>query len=80
MEEYLTTKELSGRIKYKPGTLRNLIWKKVLLENVHFVRPTPRKILFVWSRIEAWLHSKDIIEPNNHGSNKKNQTDSLINI
>jgi hypothetical protein len=80
MEEYLTTKELSGRIKYKPGTLRNLVWKKVLLENVHFVRPTPRKILFMWSRIEAWLHSRQIIEPNCQGSNGKGQTESLINI
>ncbi len=80
MEEYLTTKELSERIKLAPGTIRNLVWKKVLLENVHFVRPTPRKILFKWSRIEDWLHNRPIIEPNCHGPNDKGQTQGLINI
>ena len=80
MEEYLTTKELSGRIKLAPGTIRNLVWKKVFQENVHFLRPTPRKILFMWSRIEAWLHSKENMEPDSHSSNKGSQTESLINI
>jgi hypothetical protein len=56
MELYLTTKELSKRIKMTPGTIRNLVWKKELRENVHYVKPTPRKILFVWSEIEAWMH------------------------
>ncbi len=55
METYLDVKELSERIKMSPGTLRNLIWKKVLVEGVHYVKPTPRKILFVWSAVEAWM-------------------------
>lgn len=55
MEEYLSVKELSCRIKMKPGTIRNLIWKRVLLEGVHFIKPTPRKILFVWSAVEEWM-------------------------
>ena len=57
MEEYLTTKELSKKIKMTPGTIRNLVWKKELKENVHYVKPTPRKILFVWSAIEGWLYA-----------------------
>jgi hypothetical protein len=56
MEHYLTTDELSARIKMTPGSIRNLIWKKQLREGVHFVKPTGRKILFIWSAIEAWLH------------------------
>ena len=55
-EQYLTTKELSKRIKMAQGTIRNLVWKNELKENVHYVKPTPRKILFVWSEIESWLH------------------------
>jgi hypothetical protein len=55
MMEYLTTTELSHRIKMAPGTIRNLVWKGELEENVHYVKPTPRKLLFVWSAIEAWL-------------------------
>ena len=57
MEQYLTMKELSDKIKMTPGTIRNLVWKKELKENVHYVKPTPRKILFVWSAIEGWLYA-----------------------
>ena len=55
MEQYLTTEELSKRIKMPPGSIRNLVWKNELKLNVHYVKPTPRKILFVWSGIEKWL-------------------------
>ncbi|WP_319409503.1 hypothetical protein [uncultured Desulfosarcina sp.] len=55
MEQYLTTEELSERIKMPPGSIRNLIWKEELKLNIHYVKPTPRKILFVWSAIEKWL-------------------------
>jgi len=65
MEEYLTTKELSERIKMTVGTIRNLVWKGTLKEKIHYVKPTPRKLLFKWSGIEDWLnhgygnHSED---------------------
>jgi hypothetical protein len=58
MEEYLTAKELAARIKMAPGTVRNLVWRKVLTENIHYLKPTPKKVLFIWSAIEAWLHGK----------------------
>jgi len=58
MEEYLTTQELSDRIKMAPGTIRNLVWKRTLREGVHYVKPSARKLLFVWSRIEQWLYSQ----------------------
>ncbi len=56
MEEYLTTTELSERIKMKPGTIRDLVWKDKLKINTHYFKPTPRKLLFIWSAIEKWLH------------------------
>ena len=73
MEEYLTTKELSKKIKMTEGTIRNLVWKKELKENVHYVKPTARKILFVWSAIEGWLYA---------GRQKRaaERVNSLINI
>lgn len=71
MEEYLTTSELSQRIKMTPGTIRNLVWRKTFTEGVHFVKPSARKLLFVWSRIEQWLHGVSHISP---------QPKSLINI
>ena len=72
MEEYLTITELSSRIKMSPGTIRNLVWKNELIENVHYVKPTPRKLLFVWSAIEKWLYGKPVAN--------SVQGNSLINI
>ena len=72
MEKYLTTAELSARIKMAPGTIRNLVWKNELKENTHYVKPTRGKLLFVWSEIETWLHGKPEKNPV-HGKN-------LINI
>ena len=50
---YLTTEELSVRIKYDPRTIREQMKDSVLLEGVHYIRPFGgRKILYIWERIE----------------------------
>ena len=50
---YLTTDELSARIKYDIRTIRERLKDSVLLEGVHYIRPFGgRKILFIWERIE----------------------------
>ena len=50
---YLTTEELSSRIKYDPATIRNQLKDNVLIEGVHYIRPFGgRKILFIWEQIE----------------------------
>lgn len=52
-QTYLTTDELSERIKYDPRTIRERLKDSVLLEGVHYIRPFGgRKILFVWENIE----------------------------
>ena len=49
---YLTTDELSSKIKYDARTIRERLKDSVLLEGVHYIRPFGgRKILFVWDRI-----------------------------
>jgi hypothetical protein len=51
---YLTTDELSERIKYDPRTIRNQLKDSVLLEGVHYFRPLGgRKILYIWETIES---------------------------
>ena len=65
MEEYLTTKELSDRIKMTPGTIRNLVWKGEFKENIHFVKPTPGKLLFIWNDIKAWMFKRSSSNPGN---------------
>jgi hypothetical protein len=53
MQTYLTTDELSARIKYDVKTIRNTLKDSVLIEGRHYIRPFGgRKILFVWETIE----------------------------
>ena len=50
---YLTTDELSSRIKYDSRTIRDRFMNSVLFEGVHYIRPFGgRKILFIWEKIE----------------------------
>ena len=50
---YLTTEELSERIKYDPRTIRQRLKDSVLLEGIHYIRPFGgRKILYIWEVIE----------------------------
>jgi hypothetical protein len=52
-QTYLTTAELSARIKYDSRTIREHMKDSVLLEGVHYIRPFGgRKILYVWEAIE----------------------------
>lgn len=52
-QTYLTTEELSGRIKYDPRTIRERLKDSVLIEGVHYIRPFGgRKILYIWEAIE----------------------------
>jgi hypothetical protein len=58
-EEYLTTFELSDRIKMAPGSIRNLVWKNKFKLNVHYFKPTG-KLLFIWSEVQTWLQEHPI--------------------
>lgn len=50
---YLTTEELSERIKYDARTIRDRLKDSVLLEGRHYFRPFGgRKILYIWEHIE----------------------------
>ena len=51
---YLTTEELSSRIKYDVRTIRDRLKDSVLLEGRHYIRPfNGRKILFIWEVIQS---------------------------
>jgi len=75
-DEYLTTTELSQRIKMAPGTIRNLVWQNKLKKGIHYLKPTPRKLLFVWSEVQDWLSCGDRSKINH----KPKQLGNLINI
>lgn len=49
---YLTTDELSARIKYDVRTIRDQLKDSVLIEGHHYIRPFGgRKILYIWESI-----------------------------
>ena len=53
-QTFLTTEELSTRIKYDVRTIRDRLKDSVLLEGRHYFRPFGgRKILYNWEEIEA---------------------------
>jgi hypothetical protein len=57
---YLTTDELSARIKYDSRTIRERMKDSVLLEGRHYIRPFGgRKTLYIWENIEV-----DMARPN----------------
>lgn len=63
-QTYLTTDELSSRIKYDVRTIRERLKDSVLLEGVHYVRPFGgRKILFVWETIERDMKVASTLTP-----------------
>ena len=55
MEEYLTVKELSQRIKLAVQTIYNFIHLGKFILGKHYLKPTPKKILFKWSGIKEWM-------------------------
>jgi len=60
---YLTTQELSTRIKYDSRTIRDRLKDSVLLEGRHYIRPFGgRKTLYIWENIESDMAQYSSIE------------------
>ena len=55
MEEYLTVRELSTRIKFSQQTIYNLVHQKVFVLGKHYFKPRSKKVLFKWSEIKVWI-------------------------
>ena len=54
---YLTTEELSMRIKYDPKYIRERMKDKIFKKGIHYIKPFGgRKILFVWNEIEKIIN------------------------
>jgi hypothetical protein len=63
---YLTAKELSERIKYRPTVINNILKDSVLIEGVHYVRPFGRrKVLYIWEAVE-----KSMLDGGMHAASK----------
>lgn len=68
-QAYLTTDELSLKIKYDVRTIRERLKDSVLLEGIHYVRPFGgRKILFLWEQIERDMKLTSLTHPMGMGA------------
>jgi predicted DNA-binding transcriptional regulator AlpA len=54
-DEFLTLPELTARIKFSQQTIYNMISSKRLIKGQHYLKPSRKKILFIWSAIRLWL-------------------------
>lgn len=62
-QTYLTTDELSARIKYDSRTIRDRLKDSVLLEGRHYIRPFGgRKTLYIWENIEVDMAKSSVTE------------------
>lgn len=93
MDEYLTVSELSKKIKFSKQSLYNLIHKGTFVLGKHYLKPTPKKVLFKWKEIRTWMgddlsnhitpnHKEDPSQLNsdNSGISAPKKPPSLINI
>lgn len=60
---YLTTEELSIRIKYEPRYIREHLKDKIFRKGIHYIQPFGgRKILYIWNEIEKIMNVPPIEE------------------
>ena len=60
-QTFLTTQELSDRIKYDTRTIRDRLKDSVLIEGIHYIRPFGgRKILYIWEIIKKDMFTYSI--------------------
>lgn len=70
---FLTTDELSARIKYDARTIRQQLKDSVLIEGTHYIRPFGRrKILYIWEAIQEEMlqtstHQQEVAIPMANG-------------
>jgi hypothetical protein len=63
MNTYLTTDELSKKIKYQRRTISTRLKDSVLIEGIHYIRPFGgRKILYIWEQVEKRMLNDNAID------------------
>lgn len=57
--EYVSIRELTARIPYDEGSIRNMMSQGIFRRGVHYEKPRG-KVVFRWSAIRAWLASRSL--------------------
>ena len=59
-KDYLSLNELVALIPYKAQTIYNWISAGVWQLGVHYLKPTPRKLIFHYPTIQRWVEGQTI--------------------
>jgi predicted DNA-binding transcriptional regulator AlpA len=80
-EEYLTVEELSKRIRFSKQTLYNMISSRKFIKGQHYLKPSRKKVLFLWSGIQTWLEDQNSHDNNQHEpATEENLTHLVTNL
>lgn len=56
--EYLSIRQLAGRIPYSEGAIRNMMSRGVFRLGVHFTKPNGGRPVFHWPAVQDWARSQ----------------------
>jgi hypothetical protein len=56
--EYLSIRQLAGRIPYSEGAIRNMISRGVFRLGVHYTKPNGGRPVFHWRAVQDWTRAQ----------------------
>ena len=56
--EYLSVRQLAGRIPYSEGAIRNMMSRGVFRLGVHYTKPNGGRPIFHWPAVQEWTRSQ----------------------
>ena len=70
--KYLTVNQLCDKIGYAKQSIYNMISAGVFIKKIHYIKPSRKKILFIWAEVEKWmLEGSSLNEASNIDSKSK---------
>jgi hypothetical protein len=55
--EYLSIRQLAGRIPYSEGAIRNMMSRGVFRLGVHYTKPNGGRPVFQWTAVQEWARA-----------------------
>jgi hypothetical protein len=56
--EYLSIRQLAGRIPYSEGAIRNMMSRGVFQLGVHYTKPNGGRPVFHWPAVQDWTRAE----------------------
>jgi hypothetical protein len=56
--EYLSIRQLAGRIPYSEGAIRNMMTRGIFRLGVHYTKPNGGRPVFHWTAVQDWARAE----------------------